>query len=40
MIQDYKDLVRDQEKTREAIRLLEKSSQDPKVFGRLTQDFN
>lgn len=33
MIQNYQDLIKDQERTREAIRLLEKSTQDPKVFA-------
>lgn len=39
MINNYKDLVKDQEKTREAIRMLETSTEDPMVFEQLTKDF-
>jgi hypothetical protein len=39
MMNNYMDLIKDQEKTREAIRMLEASTEDPAVFAQLTKDF-
>jgi len=39
MIEGYKGLIKDQDRTREAILLLERATEDPAVFARLTKDF-
>jgi len=38
-IERYLDLVKEQDRTREAIRLLEESTTDPKQFQDLTRNF-
>jgi len=39
-IQNYLDLVKDQDRTREAVRMLEQATSDPALFSSLTSDFS
>jgi hypothetical protein len=39
-IQNYLDLVKEQDRTREAIALLQKATTDPSVFANLTSEFS
>jgi len=39
-IQNYLDLVKEQDKTREAIALLKNSTSDPSSYAALTKDFS
>lgn len=39
MIESYKSLIKDQDRTREAMQLLQRATDDPAVFSRLTKDF-
>lgn len=38
-VQNYLDLLKEQDRTREAIFLLQKATQDPAVFANLTSEF-
>lgn len=38
-LKKYTDLIKEQDRTREAIALLNKSVEDPKLFEQLTSEF-